>query len=260
MAEINHALSWTPRGSNPLRVVVLASGNGTNLQAILDRFRESDRVEIAGVVSNHRMAPALDRARRDQVRVAVFPRDGYQGREARDRQMAAWIRKQNIQLVVSAGYLEILSPEFVDQFRDRIINIHPSLLPKFPGLNSIQRAHEARVWRSGVTIHFVDEGVDTGPVLKRRAVWRKPGENLSHFESRIHSKEHKLLPQVINEVALGKIKIGISQSDGLVRETRKERLARYLDQFAAMPKKIASALGPARTRNHPHSAAGAGHH
>lgn len=199
---------WNSDSAKPLSVVVLASGNGSNLQAILDWSRQSGRVRVVGVVSNNPSAHALTRAQREGVRYESFPKADFVDRLSRDQCMADWISDQGAQLVVLAGYLEILSPEFVERFRNRVINIHPSLLPKFPGLNSIQRAHEARVIKSGITVHFVDEGVDTGPVIKKKRIWKRPGEKLGDFERRVHAKEHELLPSVINRIACGQIKIG----------------------------------------------------
>src|SRR5207253_10050334 len=140
--------NWAPGSELPLPIVVLASGNGSNLQAILDRFRGDSSVRVVGVASNNPSAFALTRARREGVRYETFPKTAFSNRRVRDRRMAEWISDQGAQLVVLAGYMEILSAEFVEQFRNRVINIHPSLLPKFPGLNSIQRAHEAWVPKS----------------------------------------------------------------------------------------------------------------
>jgi phosphoribosylglycinamide formyltransferase-1 len=222
VASSSNDQGWRPHGGAPLRVAVLASGAGTNLQAIINRFNESCAVAVVGVASNHADAEALARAKRHQIPTAVFPRRDNQGRLARDREMAAWIKKTGAELVVSAGYLEILSPEFVEQFRQRIINIHPSLLPKYSGLNAIQRAYDSWAFKSGVTIHFVDEGVDTGPVITKRVVWKSWGESLDCFEARIHRVEHKLLPSVIQEIASGRIEIGIPQSPAFDRVTAGE--------------------------------------
>lgn len=200
--------NWEHGSDQPLPIVVLASGNGSNLQAILDRFRDGNVVRVVGVASNNPSAFALSRARREGIRYETFPKTTFSDRRARDRCMAEWISDRGAHLVVLAGYMEILSPEFVEQFRNRVINIHPSLLPKFPGLNSIQRAHEARVLKSGITIHFVDEGVDTGPTIKKKWIWKKPGEKLEEFESRVHAKEHELLPDIISKIACGRIKTG----------------------------------------------------
>ena len=208
VADSTFDRNWEPGGPHPLPVVVLASGNGSNLQAILDRFRNSPSVRVVGVASNNPAAYALTRARREGVSYGVFSRKEFPDRHTRDEHMADWIEEQGAQLIVLAGYLEILSAGFVDRFRNRVINIHPSLLPHFPGLNSIERAYEASVMKSGVTVHFVDEGVDTGPTIKKKRIWKRPGENLERFEQRVHAKEYELLPKVINSIASGKIRLG----------------------------------------------------
>jgi phosphoribosylglycinamide formyltransferase-1 len=208
MTNPNQGRGWASRNPEVLSVVVLASGNGSNLQAILDRFKNRDDVEIVGVASNKPNARALQRARAARIPTDVFERRNYEDRLSRDLAMAAWIKSRGAELVVCAGYMEILSPQFVDQFRARIINIHPSRLPKFRGLHAIERAFNERVWRTGVTLHFIDEGVDTGPVIKQRSVWRRRWESFEKFEQRIHAVEHKLLPETISHVAAGKVKIG----------------------------------------------------
>jgi phosphoribosylglycinamide formyltransferase 1 len=203
---------WGSRECDALPIVVLASGHGSNLQAIINRFENDRRVEVAGVASNNPSAFALSRARKRGIPYAVFSRKDYPSRASRDEEMADWILGQEAKLIVLAGYLEILSAGFVNRFHKRIINIHPSLLPRFPGLNSIQRAHEAKVRKSGVTIHFVDEGVDTGPIIKQQRIWKLPGESLQGFQRRVHAKEHKLLPKVIEGIASGRIPIGSEAS------------------------------------------------
>lgn len=136
--------------------------------------------------------------------------------------MANWIEGRKANLIVLAGYLEILSPEFVNQFQNRIINIHPSLLPDFPGLHSIERAYEAGIKKSGITVHFVDEGVDTGPIIEQKKIRRRPWESLEGFERRVHAKEHKMLPKIISKIASGKIRIGLPLSDTRVRRVPQE--------------------------------------
>ena len=145
-------------------------GRGTNLQAILDTLHGRDGIEVVGVGSDKPGARALERARAAGVETAVFPRDEYADREARDAAMADWIEARGADLVVLAGYMQLLSAAFVARFRDRIVNIHPALLPAFPGLDAIGQALAAGVEMTGVTVHFVDEGVDTGPAIVQREV------------------------------------------------------------------------------------------
>jgi phosphoribosylglycinamide formyltransferase-1 len=169
---------------------VLASGEGTNLQALIDAG-----LPIAAVASNRQGARSLDRARAAEIPTAVFePRDD---REGRDLAMADWLQKHRVDVVVLAGYMQLLTPAFLARFPDRIVNVHPSLLPAFPGLAAIEQALEAGVETTGVTVHLVDEGIDTGPVLRQEPVPVEPVETLVQ---RIHSVEHRLLPEVVKEL------------------------------------------------------------
>ena len=151
-----------------MRVGVLASGAGTNLQAILDRVHGREGVEVVAVGSDKPDAPALERARDAGVETAVFPVG--EDRSARDAAMAAWLVERGVGLVVLAGYMQLLSPAFLARFSQRVINVHPALLPAFPGIRAIEQALAYGVKTFGVTVHFVDEGVDTGPIILQRAV------------------------------------------------------------------------------------------
>jgi phosphoribosylglycinamide formyltransferase 1 len=183
------------------RIVVLASGSGTNLQAILDALHGREGIEVVGVGSDKRDAPALDRARAAGVETAVFPREQHADRAARDQAMADWIEARGADLVVLAGYMQLLSPAFVARFRNRVVNIHPALLPAFPGLDAIGRALEAGVETTGVTVHFVDEGVDTGPAIVQREVPVPAGRDRAQLETAIHAVEHELYPEAIRGLA-----------------------------------------------------------
>jgi phosphoribosylglycinamide formyltransferase-1 len=195
-----------PRVSG-FRIVVLASGSGTNLQAILDRLHRRDEVEVVGVGSDKAGARALERARGAGVETAVFPRDDYVDREARDAAMADWIEECGADLIVLAGYMQLLSGSFVARFRDRIVNVHPALLPAFPGLDAIGQALDAGVETTGVSVHFVDEGVDTGPVLLQREVAVPAGRDRAELEEAIHAAEHELYPEAIRMIAAGRVRI-----------------------------------------------------
>jgi len=188
------------------RIVVLASGSGTNLQAILDTLHGREGIEVAGVGSDKPDARALERARAAGVETAVFPREQYTGRDARDAAMAEWIEARGADLVVLAGYMQLLSPAFVVRFRNRVVNIHPALLPAFPGLDAIGQALAAGVETTGVTVHFVDEGVDTGPAIARREVPVPPGRDRDELEQAIHAVEHELYPEAIRMIARGTVK------------------------------------------------------
>jgi phosphoribosylglycinamide formyltransferase-1 len=171
---------------------VLASGNGTNLQALLDAG-----LPVVAVASSRKDARALDRARAAGVPAATFSLDCHPLREERDLLMATWLEEQGVELVVLAGYMQILTRPFLDRFPDRIVNVHPSLLPAFPGAHAIDDALAAGVETTGVTVHFVDEGVDTGPVIAQESV---PVEPAATLEERIHAVEHRLLPSVVREL------------------------------------------------------------
>ena len=155
--------------SGRLAIAVLVSGTGTNLQALLDTVHGHE-AEIVAVASSTAQAPALARARARQVPSAVFERSQFPGREARDAALADWLIERGVRLVVLAGYMELLSARFLARFPRAVINVHPSLLPAFPGLRAIEQALAYGVKVFGVTVHFVDEGVDSGPVILQRAV------------------------------------------------------------------------------------------
>ncbi len=192
------------------KLVVLASGTGTNLQAILDRLHGREGIEVVGVGSDKPAARALERARAAGVETAVFPRAEYPGRAARDAAMGEWIESLDADLVALAGYMQLLGEEFVARFRGRVVNVHPALLPDFPGLDAIGQALDAGVEVTGVSVHFVDEGVDTGPVIVRREVAIPPDRNRAALEEAIHATEHELYPEAIRMIAAGRVRIDAS--------------------------------------------------
>ena len=187
--------------------MVLASGGGTNLQAILDALHGREGIEVAGVGSDKPGARALERARAAGVETATFAREEYAGRDARDAAMAEWIEARAADLVVLAGYMQLLSPAFVARFRERVVNIHPALLPAFPGLDAIGQALAAGVDTTGVTVHFVDEGVDTGPPIVQREVPVPADRDRARLEEAIHAVEHELYPEAIRMIAAGRVSI-----------------------------------------------------
>lgn len=190
-----------------MRVGVLASGAGTNLQALLDQVHARDGIQIAAVASDKAEARALSRARDAGVPAEVFAAGAFDGRGARDEAIADWLTGHGVELVVLAGYMQLLSPEFLERFRGRVINIHPALLPAFPGLRAVEQALEYGVKVFGVTVHFVDDGVDTGPVILQRAVElpdaRSPGEVME----RLQPVEHELLPEAVRLIAAGVVRV-----------------------------------------------------
>jgi phosphoribosylglycinamide formyltransferase-1 len=167
---------------------VLVSGEGTNLQALLD-----ERLPVTAVASNVAAARALDRARAHDVATAVFLLDDYASRAERDTAMADWLLERGVQLAVCAGYMHLLTPAFLD--RVATINVHPSLLPAFPGTHAVEEALAAGVAETGVTVHFVDEGVDSGPVILQEAVPVLPEDTRESLHARLQQVEHRLLPQ-----------------------------------------------------------------
>jgi phosphoribosylglycinamide formyltransferase 1 len=193
--------------ASSFKLVVLASGAGSNLQAILDRLHGHEGIRVAGVGSDKVAARALERARDAGIETASFPREGYRDREARDAAMGDWIEGRETDLVVLAGYMQLLSEPFVARFRNRVVNIHPALLPEFPGLDAIGQALDAGVQTTGVTVHFVDEGVDTGPVIVQREVPVPAGRDRKALEAAIHATEHELYPEAIRMIAAGKVRI-----------------------------------------------------
>jgi phosphoribosylglycinamide formyltransferase 1 len=192
------------------RIVVLVSGSGTNLQAILDTLHGREGIEVVGVGSDKREAKALERARAAGVETGVFPSAEFPDRGARDRALGDWIDSLGANLVALAGYMQLLSEEFVARFRHRVVNVHPALLPSFPGLDAIGQALDAGVEATGVTVHYVDEGVDTGPVIVQREVAVPPDRDRAALEQAIHAAEHQLYPEAIRMIARGLVRIDAS--------------------------------------------------
>jgi phosphoribosylglycinamide formyltransferase-1 len=186
-----------------LRVGVLASGQGTNLQAILDTVHGRDGIEIVAVGSDKPAAPALGRAERAGVPTAVFAREDFPDRSARDAAMGDWLAERGVELVVLAGYMQLLSPEFLPRFPRGVINVHPALLPAFPGLDAIGQALEHGVKVFGVTVHFVDEGVDTGPIILQRAAELPDAGSREEVRAALAPLEHALLSEAVRLIARG---------------------------------------------------------
>jgi phosphoribosylglycinamide formyltransferase-1 len=171
---------------------VLVSGDGSNLQALID-----SGLPVAAVASNRRDAYALVRARAAGIPVGVFSLDCHASREERDLVMANWLEEHSVELVVCAGYMHLLTAPFLDRFPNAIVNVHPSLLPAFPGAHAIADALAGGAETTGVTVHYVDEGLDTGEVIAQEEVRVEPRDTL---EERIHAVEYRLLPTVVHEL------------------------------------------------------------
>jgi phosphoribosylglycinamide formyltransferase 1 len=190
----------------PLPIAVLVSGAGTNLQALLDTVHGRE-AEIVAVASSAAAAPALARAGAKGVPTRVFARADHPDRDARDAALADWLQERGARLVVLAGYMALLSRSFLARFPDAVINVHPSLLPAFPGLHAIEQAldYGARVF--GVTVHFVDAGVDTGPVILQRAVELPDAREPEEVLAALRPLEHSLLPEAVRLFARGALSI-----------------------------------------------------
>jgi phosphoribosylglycinamide formyltransferase-1 len=190
-----------------VRVGVLASGAGTNLQAILDTVHGREGVEVVAVGSDKPDAQALERARAAGVETAVFARDAFPDRRARDGAVAEWLVEQGVGLVVLAGYMQLLNANFLDRFPQRVINVHPALLPAFTGIGAVQQALAYGVKVFGVTVHFVDEGVDSGPIILQRAVDLPAATEVSEVRAALRPIEHELLCEAVRLIARDAVRI-----------------------------------------------------
>lgn len=196
------------------RIAVLVSGSGTNLQKLIDAQRGGAlQAEIALVVSNRPGAKGLERAKEAGIDALALDHRAYADRASFDHALDAALRERGVQLVVLAGFMRILTAEFVRDWAGRLVNIHPSLLPAFPGGRAIRDALEAGVDRTGVTVHFVDEGTDTGPIIAQEAVRIEPGDTEETLHARLQEVEHRLYPQVVDLLARGLVTL----DQGVVR-------------------------------------------
>jgi len=189
-----------------MNVAVLASGTGTNLQALIDNAHGTDGIRIVGVASDKPDAMALQRARAAGIETGVFAASAFADREARDAALAQWLARRGVELVVLAGYMQLLSASFIDAFPDRVINVHPALLPAFPGLHAVQQALDYGVTVFGATVHFVDTGVDSGPVILQRAIELPDARDPDDVLDRLHPIEHELLVDAVRLIARGAVR------------------------------------------------------
>jgi phosphoribosylglycinamide formyltransferase-1 len=188
----------------PLRLAVLASGQGSNLQAIIDAIKEGRlRAVLALVISNKAEAQALERARKHGAPAVFLDPKATPGRDAYDAVILEHLRKHDVGLVALAGYMKIVTRVLIDAYANRIMNIHPSLLPSFPGLKAQQQALDWGAKVSGCTVHFVEEGVDTGPIIQQAAVPVLEGDTAESLEARILAQEHRIYPEAIQLFAEG---------------------------------------------------------
>ena len=190
-----------------MNVGVLASGDGSNLQAILDKLHGRGEVDVVAVGSDKADARALRRAAEAGVPTRVFAVEEFDGRRARDAAIAGWLEEHGVELVVLAGYMQLLDPAFLARFPQRVVNVHPALLPAFPGIGSVEQAIAYGVKVAGVTVHFVDEGVDTGPIIAQRAIDVPDGIDGAGLRLALRPLEHELLPAVVELIARGRVAV-----------------------------------------------------
>jgi phosphoribosylglycinamide formyltransferase-1 len=207
------------------RIGVLLSGRGSNFEALADSAAAGriPDAEISIVISNREDAPGLQRATERRIPARVIPSKGVE-REAYDRLVVAALNEARVDLVCLAGFMRLLSPYFVAAFRGRILNIHPSLLPSFPGLESQRQALDYGVKFSGCTVHFVDENLDAGPIVKQAIVSIEPGDTEETLAARILSEEHRIYTEAVRLVLSGKFRIEGRRVLPTAEETQEERL------------------------------------
>lgn len=186
-----------------MRVAILASGNGSNFEALAHQFQAGLLPgELIFVFSDHHDAYVLERAQRLNVRAFSFEVKEFENKAAYEEALLQLLQEQEIDLIVLAGYMRIIGQTLLSHYSNRILNIHPSLLPSFPGLHGIKDAYEYGVKVTGVTVHLVDDGVDTGPIIAQEPVMILPEDTLESLEEKIHQTEHRLYPKVLRDVLL----------------------------------------------------------
>jgi phosphoribosylglycinamide formyltransferase-1 len=190
-----------------MRTGVLASGGGTNLQSLIDNWKNGALApaDLVVVGANVEGCQALERARKAGIETFVLSHKAFAAREDFDRAMVAELKRRQVELVVLAGFMRVLTPAFLDAFPKRVINIHPALLPSFPGIHAQKQAFDYGVKLSGCTVHFVDAGTDTGPIIAQAAVPVLPDDSEDTLQQRILAEEHRLFPAVVRAVAAGKV-------------------------------------------------------
>lgn len=188
-----------------MRVAVFASGSGTNLQAIIDA--DIQTIEIAVVFTNNPDAYAIERAKKHNIQVEIIDHKNYKTREEYEKHIIEALDPYKLNLIVLAGFMRILSTVFVRAYKNKIVNIHPALLPSFPGINAGRRALEYGVKYTGVTVHFVDEGVDTGPIILQSVVEIEDEDTEDTLLEKIHEVEHRIYPKAIELISSGEIEV-----------------------------------------------------
>lgn len=195
--------------TKPLKIGVLLSGSGTNLQAIIDAAAHDGLpVDVVKVVSSRPDAFGIERARAAGIPVVALNRDAYADPEAADARIVEELRAAGAEYAVMAGYMRKVTPVMLRAYPDRVLNLHPALLPSFKGAHAIQDAYDMGVKVTGVTVHFANEDYDKGPIVAQRAVEVREGDTLDDLEARIHEVEHELYPEVLRLVAEGRVYVG----------------------------------------------------
>lgn len=194
--------------TEPLKIGVLLSGSGTNLQAIVDAAAQGLPVDIVKVISSRPDAYGIERARAAGIDVVALNRDVYADVEAADARIVDELRAAGADYVVMAGYMRKVTPVMLDAFPDRVLNLHPALLPSFKGAHAIREAFDAGVKVTGITVHFANEDYDKGPIVAQRAVEVREDDTLDTLEERIHEAEHALYPEVLRLLAEGRVSVG----------------------------------------------------
>jgi phosphoribosylglycinamide formyltransferase-1 len=192
-----------------MKIGVLASGGGTNLQSLIDHWRKGTLApaELTVVGANVATAFALERAAAAGIPTFVLSHKSFAAREDFDRSLVAELRGRGVELVVLAGFMRVLTPAFLDAFPHRVVNIHPGLLPSFPGTHAQKQALDYGVKLTGCTVHFVDAGTDTGPIIAQTAVPLLPDDDEEDLRQRILAEEHRLLPAVVRAIASGQVTV-----------------------------------------------------
>ncbi len=191
-----------------MRVGVLASGSGSNFQALVEALNvEGSPARVEVLICNVPGAKVLSRAAASQVESVVLDHRSITSRAQFDEQLARALLERRIELVCLAGYMRLVSPQFLRQFPGKIINIHPALLPAFPGLHGVRQALHSGVRIAGCTVHFVDEGTDTGPIIAQAAVPVLPNDDEGSLSARINAEEHRIYPSVVRAIAQGKVRL-----------------------------------------------------
>jgi phosphoribosylglycinamide formyltransferase-1 len=190
------------------RIAVFASGFGSNLQALIDyNNKHGLNGDIVLVFSNNKDAFALERAKKNKIKAVFMDPARYSSREQYDSEIIEMLEEEKIDLVVLAGYMFLLSQEFIHRFKNKILNIHPALLPSFKGTHGIKDAYRYGVKVTGVTVHFVDEGLDSGPIILQEAVDIDPDDSVEELEEKIHKVEHKIYPEAVKYFCEGRLEI-----------------------------------------------------